>query len=248
VRYAKLCVKLYFAQGTNLFEGLTFGEAVRRIRKRLGKNTTQFAAIIGSTASSISRYENGKLAPGVPVAMLLRNLAETDDEKGPIEAFIEGRYANPSVAAADNPISAIREVSRLAPAVFSAMLGCSESSIRRFESGEAKPPRDVVERLQSLAVRYGHADLAVSAGENWKVRRVVHPGETLISTAKIDVEKGGGENRPIRAPVATMWHDLLDEILGSGNEDAIIAVQHNLVVFGNYVRAHRKSPKKKKTG
>jgi transcriptional regulator with XRE-family HTH domain len=223
--------------------GLTVGEAIRRIRKRLGKNTTQFAELVASTSASISRYENGKLTPSRSMVLLLQNLAETDEERAPLEEFLRlGAKKTPHTPVRDeeNPIAQIRAVSRMAPAVFAAILGCSESDVLRLERGQAQPSKEVAEQLASIATRAGHPELAVAVGA-WAVRHVIAPGETLITSARVD-------NKKIRSSDSAMWHELLEEILSSGDEDAIIAVQHNLVVFGKTVRLGRKSEPKKKSG
>lgn len=47
------------------------------------------------------------------------------------------------------------------------------------------------------------------------------------------------EPEPELPPDAKRYHAMLDEVLSSGNEEAISAVQHNLIVFSNYVRLRR---------
>jgi DNA-binding transcriptional regulator YiaG len=230
--------------------GLRVGEAIRRIRKRLGKNTTEFATMVGSTSGSISRYENGQQIPSMPMVLLLRSLAQTEEEKRPLDEIALGRKPslNEPVNVPDNPISEIRAVSRMAPAVFAAVLRCSEDELRKLEEGSIKASQVLNERLKKLAVQHGRPDLAVALGGEWAVRHVIHPGETLITTGMIDGRDGGGENERIQPDDRQIWRDLLDEILSSGDEDAIIAVQHNLVVFGKTVRLGRKSQPKKKSG
>ncbi len=50
-------------------------EAIRNIRKRLNKNQTEFAAVLGCRPNSVSRYESGKVTPGPAVLYRLWDLA-----------------------------------------------------------------------------------------------------------------------------------------------------------------------------
>jgi len=49
-------------------------DAVRSVRKALGKSQDEFAEILGCRRNTVSRYELGKLMPGpiILVRMLLR--------------------------------------------------------------------------------------------------------------------------------------------------------------------------------
>lgn len=220
---------------------LTVGEAIRRIRKRLGKNTTEFGRMVGSTSASISRYENGKMPPSRSMAMLFLTLAKTDEEKEPLSRLIAGDMDAPE----ESPIAELRAATRMAPSVFAAVLDCSESELEALENGTERVSHQTLEALKQLAIRSNRPDLAVVLGGPWGVRHVIEPGETLISAGKVDGPRRGAENKPIRLDDRAKWHELLDEILSSEDEDAIIAVQHNLVVFGKTVRMGRKSEKKK---
>jgi hypothetical protein len=109
-------------------------------------------------------------------------------------------------------------------------------------------PPELVERVVSLAVQRGHGDLAMELrGTEYAVKSVLKPGETLISAAR-----KRGQNKPTEdIPSArtgpslgnlpptqrrNMLHSLLNEVLDSADEDAITAVENNLVVFVRYVR------------
>lgn len=48
------------------------GEEMRFLRKRLGKNSTEFAAILGVTLETYSRFENGKQEPSKTYDHLVR--------------------------------------------------------------------------------------------------------------------------------------------------------------------------------
>jgi DNA-binding transcriptional regulator YiaG len=216
--------------GEEELQGLTIGEAIRRIRRRLNKNTTEFGYLLGSTSASVSRYENGKLNASKPVLRLLLTMAETAEERSPILRAL-GEEVSVEREQGGQVISEIRKASGMSSALFAAVLGCSETDLHAMERGEAHPDKDLVERLHSVAARIDRADLAVSLSSgSWLPTRVIYPGETLISTGRIASRKDSKYSE---------WHTLLEEILSSGEEDAIVAVQHNLVVFGNYVRTRK---------
>ena len=146
----------------------------------------------------------------------------------------------------ENPIRKLREHLGLNQHQFADLVGRSYASIQGYESGKRVPP-EVVERMKTVAAERGLADVAlVLSGDQWQVRRVLHPGETLIS-------------RPVAAdphsytaynPRNKMWHDMLERILESGDEKAIKAVEPNLIIFHAWVaeRYPQKPAKKSAKG
>ncbi len=62
----------------------TLSETVRNIRKRLRKTMVQFAGDLGVSASAISQYESGKIAPGEGVLLQLLKFASGDLERSAI--------------------------------------------------------------------------------------------------------------------------------------------------------------------
>jgi transcriptional regulator with XRE-family HTH domain len=62
---------------------LSLGETISAIRQRLGKTIVEFARLVGSDHTSVSRYESGQIVPGKPILILLLLLAQ-GDEKPPL--------------------------------------------------------------------------------------------------------------------------------------------------------------------
>ncbi len=58
------------------------GNEVRRIRKQLGLTQAALAKVLGVTASTAARWEQGVFAPREPVARLLRLLLATRGKTG----------------------------------------------------------------------------------------------------------------------------------------------------------------------
>lgn len=147
----------------------------------------------------------------------------------------------------ENFVKKLRTALGMSQVKFGDAIGRSLGSVQQYERGVPFPD-EVRERMMSLAAEHGLADLAIEiSGKRWGVRHVLNPGEHLISESKrskgIDSHAKAGENTPSRS-VPSDWHALLEEILTSGELDAITAVQHNLVVFGRYVRARRAGKKR----
>jgi transcriptional regulator with XRE-family HTH domain len=126
-----------------------------------------------------------------------------------------------------NVVRQIREAAGMSQSDFARAIGRSLQMLRNYEHG-AKPPDDVIERIQSIAVQHASAHLAAVLVKEWEVKRVIQPGETLI-----------GAHRPAAAgpynPKNKHLHDMLEMVLESGNRKAIDAVVPNLVVFSDYV-------------
>lgn len=133
----------------------------------------------------------------------------------------------------ENLVRKLRSALGLSQVAFGQLLGRSYQSVGYYERGVPIPPA-VVERLIAIATENNLADIAMElAGGKWQIKRVLQPGETLISN-KLDRKGEKTDNK---------WHTLLDEVLGSGNAEAISAVQSNLVVFSMYVRS-RPAPRR----
>jgi len=129
----------------------------------------------------------------------------------------------------ENLVRQIRDFSGMNQEDFARAIKRSTAMLRHYEKG-ITPPLDVIETLKTLAVKAGHPEIAVAlSSDEWKVQRVFQPGETIISA-------------PRRA-ANSEWHQMLDEVLDSGQRDAIEAVQSNLLVFVDRVRL-RKQPEK----
>jgi transcriptional regulator with XRE-family HTH domain len=61
----------------------SLAETISAIRQRLGKTMVEFARLVGSDHTSVSRYESGQIVPGKPILILLLLLAQ-GDEKPPL--------------------------------------------------------------------------------------------------------------------------------------------------------------------
>jgi transcriptional regulator with XRE-family HTH domain len=57
------------------------GAAIRRMRGRLRKSQLEFAEVLGSQRSSISRYEINLVQPSLPILWKLYNMAEKDEKE-----------------------------------------------------------------------------------------------------------------------------------------------------------------------
>jgi transcriptional regulator with XRE-family HTH domain len=130
-------------------------------------------------------------------------------------------------------IREIRAAARMSQVAFARAIGKSLQTVRNYEHGH-HPPEEVIEVLKSLAVKCGRADLGMALGE-WGVKRVIHPGETLISSAM--------PATPLDQNAR--YRSMLDEVLNSGEEDASQAVKQNLEVFVSTVRMRRKNKERK---
>jgi len=121
----------------------------------------------------------------------------------------------------ENIARQIREATGLNQVEFSRKLGRSLSMLQIYERSQGNPPLDVMDRLRSIAAEYGRGDLGLACG-TFEVKRVVQPGETLISTARSPHQRR---------------HQLLDAILTSHNQAAITAVQSALTLFAAHAGA-----------
>jgi transcriptional regulator with XRE-family HTH domain len=129
----------------------------------------------------------------------------------------------------ENPVRRLRRELGMNRADFGRAIGKSHQTVGNYESGIRVPP-DVVERMKQLAAEHALADIALElSSDDWQVRHVIEPGETLISSAR-PIPGPGNYN-----PANQAWHDMLETILESGDKKAIEAVQPNLVLFHAWV-------------
>jgi len=61
---------------------MTIAQAIKRLRKSLGKNQIEFAEMLGCQQNTVSRYELGKLVPG---PIILMRMAEAAKDAGMAE-------------------------------------------------------------------------------------------------------------------------------------------------------------------
>jgi transcriptional regulator with XRE-family HTH domain len=142
----------------------------------------------------------------------------------------------------DNPVRNLREHLGINQHQFADLVGRSYASIQGYESGKRVPP-EVIERMKTIAAERGLADVAlILSSEEWQVRHVLHPGETLIGARPVPVPATNSAYNPRNA----RWHDMLEAILESGDEKAIKAVEPNLAIFYAWVtERHPQKPAKK---
>jgi transcriptional regulator with XRE-family HTH domain len=80
-------------------EQMTTAQAIRHIRKRLGKNQAEFAQVLRCRQNTVSRYERGRLAPS-PLALVgLLDLADPEEKRalvGQLEEYSRRGIIGPS--------------------------------------------------------------------------------------------------------------------------------------------------------
>ncbi len=143
-----------------------------------------------------------------------------------------------------HPLRKLRKALGLNQVEFSSVIGRSYQSVQNYEKGVPMPP-DLVEKVVALAAQRGLAEIANELrGGRYEVNR----------TAPIEQPSMGraprrGESPRAQSPVPprrsqsvfppaerSKLHALLDEILDSGDPDAIEAVVPNLRLFSKWVR------------
>jgi transcriptional regulator with XRE-family HTH domain len=148
-----------------------------------------------------------------------------------------------------NPVKKLREALGMNQVEFAKAIGRSYASVQGYEAGK-RVPREVVEKMKTLAVKRGWPELALElSSEEWQVRRLFHPGELIISQARqalsgaaegsrIDLSEQ--QRKSARDPdVREAYHRMLDFILDSGHDVAIEAVMRNLHAFERLVGVDR---------
>ena|ERR1017187_598245 len=135
----------------------------------------------------------------------------------------------------------IRDITGLSQAEFGReLLGRVHQSVQGYETGKT-PPLDVVEKYEAIATAHGRADLAVNLkSDEWR-HPVIEPGERVIGPDRMvpKAPTAGGD------PQREYWHTMLDQILDSGQADAVDAIQSVLLVTADRVRLKRRKPEKK---
>ncbi len=75
---------------------MTVGQAVRSLRKRLGKNQLEFAELLSCQRNTVSRFELENLPPGPLILMRLLQIAKSSgdspDEEAAITRELKSRY------------------------------------------------------------------------------------------------------------------------------------------------------------
>ena len=127
-------------------------------------------------------------------------------------------------------IREIRKATGLNQTDFAREIGRVMQSVQGYESGR-KPPAEVLGKLKEIAIAHDRLDLAEALGGEWKVRRVFEPGETMISSPQ--------PRAPGKPAEKEDWHRMLDEVLKSGQADALAAVKSTLVALADLVRVRR---------
>jgi ParB-like chromosome segregation protein Spo0J len=147
-----------------------------------------------------------------------------------------------------NPCRELRQLLGVSQVEFSRLIECSYPSLQNYEKHPEDTPAEVIDRIRSLAAETEHADWAVPLlSDEWRVTTVIYPGETLISAPK-PKPRTAGSSLP-GMPDRDELHAMLDDVLDSGNPEAIQAVVPNLVLFQKFVNLksdNRKVPKKRK--
>ena len=146
-----------------------------------------------------------------------------------------------------NPVRKLRDTLGWSQTHLAQAVGRSYQTIRNWEAGH-RVPLESLEKMKSIAAEHGLADIAVElSSQEWQVRRVFHPAETIISQAKPAVPRKTVdfpvEQAKHRAAVdeREKAHQLLDEICDSGDAGAISAVFQNLNAFARLARLMQKS-------
>ena len=160
----------------------------------------------------------------------------------------------------ETPVKKLRLALGWSQVQFAQAIGRSYASVQGYEAGK-RVPREIVEKMRSIAVQNGLADVALElSSDDWQVRRVFHPGEVLISRAARIVQQGKQQNRsastsPVAKPARHStdewrgyWHEILDEILDSGVPDVVSALERNLELFAGFARTGKPaaSPRKRR--
>lgn len=104
----------------------------------------------------------------------------------------------------------------LSQADFGRLVERSHQSVRNYENGLGEIPDEVVNRI---------TELAAEKGQPFSLQQ---PPEILAGSAP-----HGNTQK---------WHDLLEQILKSGDPEGIQAVQSNLRAFGKYI--NQKTPRR----
>lgn len=79
---------------------MTTPEAIRHIRKRLGKTQQEFAQVLRCRQDTLSRYERGKLAPSALLLIALLDMADPEEKQalaGQVQEYSRRGLIGPNV-------------------------------------------------------------------------------------------------------------------------------------------------------
>jgi transcriptional regulator with XRE-family HTH domain len=108
---------------------LSVDEAISVIRRRMGKTMAEFALLIGSDHSIVSRYESGKVPPSNSMLILLLLLAQGEEKTPLLKALGIGNDAELQ-AAFQGALNSLLEYGRLAAR--SRSKAAKEAGLREF--------------------------------------------------------------------------------------------------------------------
>lgn len=130
----------------------------------------------------------------------------------------------------ENPALKIREAFAMTQAEFAAAVGLSYSTVQGYERG-ARISDAGREKLVSFLLGRKRPDLVSLLEEEASLATSRVSRDNLPRSTRVDR----------RGPQfdAKELHSMLDEVLISGDPDAIRAVESNLVLFSKYVRGRR---------
>ena len=168
---------------------VSLGEKIRRMRTRLRKNQSEFAQILGSQQTSISRYEMDKVEPGLDVLSKLHGLAEKDEK----EAF----------------------AAEIRKQIGTRILGRDATVVGTIE--ELRPMIDGIVEIQELDAMV-KAGKRSAAGLLWAARQLAedpHIDESLNEILRLAVEyrKHKGAEKIFQA-TATFFRNALERRFG----------------------------------
>ena len=133
----------------------------------------------------------------------------------------------------DSPIRRLRAHLRLSQVDFGKLIGRSHQTVANYEKG-LEVPDDVTENFKTIAAEHGLADLAVEfSSDEWRVRTLIHPPADFARRQT----RSSAAAPPALNVDRQATHALLDALLDSGNEDAILAVRHMLRYFAATIPA-----------
>ncbi|HEY3823039.1 MAG TPA: hypothetical protein VGL82_00695 [Bryobacteraceae bacterium] len=131
----------------------------------------------------------------------------------------------------------MRKTLRMSQQAFASELEISVGSVRAYEAG-ARLSDGALEKLKSLAARKMLPDYAIALdGRQFEVRQVFAPG------GKVRLPRNPGER-----DLGDDLHRLLDEVLESGNVEAVNAVESVLQICASVVAKAAGHPRRGSAG
>ena len=158
-----------------------------------------------------------------------------------------------------NPCRELRELLGVSQVEFAGLIGRSFQSVRAYEKHPTDIPREVIDRIRTVAAQTGHADWAVPLlSDEWRVTAIIYPGETLISAPKLIPPKVAGDppaDETARLDVEVLqlvrshWSDprcrtcirQIGRIFAVGDDDIIEAIAKNCAQFERLADAVREA-------